>query len=307
MTIKNHLPDWTIRSKRIFFNKNSPVFQIFFYNSISIYSVRFHDYPMLHQITVLEALFLGLLQGFTEWLPISSSGHLVIFQALLGISVTPDFDILIMAGTIAALILYFRKKIYSLFTGVLAGDRSAIKYVALIILAGFPTAVIGFDFKIFFKSLFSQPFIVSLLIIVTGVFLFIASRKKDNTDEVNATSALLIGIAQGIAVAPGISRSGSTIGTALLLGVKPKDAAEFSFLIGIPAMIIASGLTYVEEPASGIGLLPLVVAISAAFIAGYGSIGLFMKLLEENRLYYFAMYCVIAGSVFAVITHLLGY
>jgi undecaprenyl-diphosphatase len=262
---------------------------------------------MLHQITVLEALFLGLLQGFTEWLPISSSGHLVIFQALLGISVPPDFDILIMAGTIAALILYFRKKIYSLFAGVLAGNRSAIKYVALVILAGFPTAVIGFDFKIFFKSLFSQPFIVSILIIVTGVFLFIASRKKDNTAEVNTTSALFIGIAQGIAVAPGISRSGSTIGTALLLGVKPKEAAEFSFLIGIPAMIIASGLTYVEGPASGIGLLPLVVAVIAAFIAGYGSIGLFMKLLEENRLYYFAIYCVIAGSTFAVITRLMGY
>lgn len=262
---------------------------------------------MLHQITVLEALFLGVLQGFAEWLPISSSGHLVIFQALLGISVPPDFDILIMAGTIAALILYFRKKIYSLIKGVLAGDRSAMKYVALIILAGFPTAVIGLDFKLFFKSLFGQPFIVSLLIIVTGLFLFVASRKKDNTAEVNTTSALLIGIAQGIAVAPGISRSGSTIGTALLMGVKQKEAAEFSFLIGIPAMIVASVITYMEGPGSGIGLLPLVAAVIAAFIAGYGSIGLFMKLLEENRLYYFALYCVVAGSVFAVITHLMGY
>ena len=289
------------------FSYKNPKGFSFFNNAISIYSVRFHDYRMLHQITVLEALFLGLLQGFTEWFPISSSGHLVIFQALLGISVPPDFDILIMAGTIAALILYFRKKIFFLLTGVLAGDRSAITYVALIILAGFPTAVIGFDFKIFFKSLFSQPFIVSILIIVTGVFLFIASRKKDNTAEVNTTSALFIGIAQGIAVAPGISRSGSTIGTALLLGVKPKEAAEFSFLIGIPAMIIASGLTYMEGPASGIGLLPLVAAVIAAFIAGYSSIGLFMKLLEENRLYYFAIYCIIAGSAFAVITRLMGY
>ena len=140
---------------------------------------------MVHQITVLEALFLGLLQGFTEWLPVSSSGHLVIFQSLLGISVPPDFDILIMAGTIAALILYFRKKISSLFRGVLAGDRSSVTYVALIVLSGFPTAVIGFDFKIFFKSLFGQPFIVSLLIIVTGLFLFLASRKKENTGEVN--------------------------------------------------------------------------------------------------------------------------
>ncbi len=279
----------------------------FYAKSISIYSVRIHDYPMLHQITVLEALFLGVLQGFTEWLPISSSGHLVIFQALLGISVPPDFDILIMAGTIAALILYFRKKIYSLFRGILAGDHSAMRYVALIIIAGFPTAVIGLDFKLFFKSLFGQPFIVSILIIVTGLFLFVASRKKNNTAEVNTTSALLIGIAQGIAVAPGISRSGSTIGTALLMGIKPKEAAEFSFLIGIPAMIVAAGITYMEGPGSEIGLMPLVAAVIAAFIAGYGSIGLFMKLLEENRLYYFALYCVIAGSVFAVITHMMGY
>jgi undecaprenyl-diphosphatase len=212
-----------------------------------------------------------------------------------------------MAGTVEALILYFRKKIYSLFRGVLAGDRSAMMYVALVILAGFPTAVIGFDFRIFFKSLFSQPFIVSLLIIVTGVFLFIASRKKDTTGEVSPLSALLIGIAQGIAVAPGISRSGSTIGTALLMGIKPKEAAEFSFLIGIPAMIIASGLTYMEGPASGIGFLPMIVAVIAAFLAGYASIGLFMKVFEQNRLYYFAFYCVVAGSVFAIITHLMGY
>jgi undecaprenyl-diphosphatase len=262
---------------------------------------------MVHEITILEALFLGLLQGFTEWLPISSSGHLVVFQALLGIPAPADFDIVIMAGTIAALILYFRKKIYSLLTGVLAGDRPAITYVALIILSGFPTAVIGFDFRIFFKSLFGQPFIVSLLIIVTGLFLFIASRKKDTKGEVGPLSALCIGIAQGIAVAPGISRSGSTIGTALLMGIKPKEAAEFSFLIGIPAMIIASGLTYMEEPVSTTGLLPLVVAIIAAFLAGYASIGLFMKVFEQNRLHYFAIYCVVAGSVFAILTHLMGY
>jgi len=123
-----------------------------------------------------------------------------------------------MVGTIAALILYFRKKIFSLFRGVLAGDRSSVTYVALIVLSGFPTAVIGFDFKIFFRSLFGQPFMVSLLIIVTCLFLLLASRKKENTGEVNPFSALLIGIAQGIAVAPGISRSSSTIGTALLLG-----------------------------------------------------------------------------------------
>jgi undecaprenyl-diphosphatase len=110
-----------------------------------------------------------------------------------------------------------------------------------------------------------------------------------------------VGIAQGIAVAPGISRSGATIGTALLLGVRPKDAAEFSFLIGIPAMTVASVLTFLEEPASGTGFAPLVVAVLAAFLAGYASIGVFMKLLQEKHLDFFAYYCILAGGVFAIL------
>jgi undecaprenyl-diphosphatase len=273
---------------------------------ISINRVRFQFYPM-HEITVLEALFLGVLQGFTEWLPISSSGHLVVFQTLFGISVPPDFDIVIMAGTIAALILYFRKKIFLVLAGIVVLDRPSLMYAALIVLSGIPTGIIGFAGKHFFKSLYTMPFVVSLLIIVTGLFLFLASAKKEQGAVVDTKSALLMGIAQGIAVAPGISRSGSTIGTALLLGIKPREAAEFSFLIGIPAMIIAAGLTYMEGPVFSTGVLPLAVAIIAAFVAGYASIGLFMKVLQENHLYYFAVYCVVAGSVFAIVTRLMGY
>jgi undecaprenyl-diphosphatase len=257
----------------------------------------------MDQITILEALFLGLVQGFTEWLPISSSGHLVIFESLLGISVPADFNIVIMAGTIAALILYFRKKILLLLMGIIAFERPALTYAGLIVLSGIPTGIIGFAGKEFFKALFEQPFIVSILMVITGIFLFIASRAKDQNAEVATKSALIIGVAQGFAVAPGISRSGATIGTALLLGIKPKDAAEFSFLIGIPAMTIAAVLTYLEEPVSGSGFAPLLVAIIAAFIAGYASIGLFMKWLRENKLYYFAIYCVVAGSIFAVLTY----
>jgi undecaprenyl-diphosphatase len=261
----------------------------------------------MHEVTILEALFLGLVQGFTEWLPISSSGHLVIFQSLLGITVPPEFDIVIMMGTIAALILYLRKKILQLLKGILALERTTLMYAGLIVVSGIPTGIIGFAGKQFFKALFGEPFIVSLLIIVTGIFLFIASRPKDQKDEVGLKSALWIGAAQGIAVAPGISRSGATIGTALLLGIKPRDAAEFSFLIGIPAMTIASVLTFLEEPAAGTGFGPLLVATIAAFVAGYASIGLFMKWLQERKLYYFSLYCVIAGSIFAVLTYRMGY
>jgi undecaprenyl-diphosphatase len=260
----------------------------------------------MHEPTILEALFLGLVQGFTEWLPISSSGHLVIFESLLGISVPADFNIVIMMGTIAALILYFRKKILLLLSGMVAFERSTLSYLGFIVLSGIPTGIIGFAGRQFFEGLFNEPFVVSLLLIVTGIFLFIASRPKNQKKKVDAKSALWIGVAQGCAIAPGISRSGATIGTALLLGVKPKDAAEFSFLIGIPAMTIAAVLTYLEEPVSGSGVAPLLVAIIAAFIAGYASIGLFMKWLLENKLYYFAIYCVVAGSIFAMLFYL-GY
>jgi undecaprenyl-diphosphatase len=260
----------------------------------------------MNQVTIPEALFLGLVQGFTEWLPISSSGHLVIFESLLGIEVPADFNIVIMMGTIAALILYFRQKILRLVSGMVALDRTTLTYVGLIVLSGIPTGIIGFAGKEFFMGLFSQPFVVSILLIVSGIFLYIAQRAENRNREVDAKSALWIGVAQGCAIAPGISRSGTTIGTALLLGIKPKDAAEFSFLIGIPAMTIASVLTWLGEPASGSGAAPLLAAIIAAFIAGYASIGLFMKWLQEKKLYYFSLYCVIAGSIFATIFYL-GY
>jgi undecaprenyl-diphosphatase len=246
----------------------------------------YHNYSLMHEITIAEALFLGLVQGFTEWLPVSSSGHLVIVQSLLGITVPAEFDVVIMFGTIAALILYFRARILSLLLG----------------LAGAATALIGFSARPFFLVLFTRPFIVSLLLIATGIFLLLASLPRLQNDEITTKSALLVGIAQGIAVAPGISRSGFTIGAALLLGVRPKDAAEFSFLVGIPAMTIASVLTFMEEPVSGTGFAPLVVAVIAAFVAGYASIGFFMKLLQEKHLNFFAWYCILAGSAFASLT-----
>lgn len=256
----------------------------------------------MHEISLAEAVILGLLQGFTEWLPISSSGHLVIIQSLLGISVPAAFDIVIMTGTIIALVLYFRQTLISLLAGILAKDPAAIRYCSFIVIAGIGTALIGFSGKAFFKELYFHPFLVSLLLIVTGIFLFIASRAKPPAGEMTSGKSFIIGLAQGIAVAPGISRSGSTIGAALLLGLKAEDAAVFSFLIGIPAMTVASVITFFEEPSMTITAFPLVVATLTAFIAGYASIELLMKLLREKRFIFFAYYCAGAGILFAVLT-----
>jgi len=253
------------------------------------------------ELTIGQALILGLLQGFTEWLPISSSGHLVIMQSLMGVKVPAQFDIVIMLGTIAALILYFRNRILSLIRGLSTGEPAAIRYILFIVIAGIATAAIAFPGKHFFTGLYDQPFIVCLLLIVTGLFLYAASRQKIHDTVLSNKSALLIGIAQAIAVAPGISRSGSTMGTAILLGIRPKDAAEFSFIIGIPTMLVATLITLAEEPSGGVPMVQMLVGITGAFVAGYVSIGFFMNLLEKNHLDYFAYYCIGAGTVFAIL------
>jgi undecaprenyl-diphosphatase len=257
----------------------------------------------MSEISILDAILLGFVQGFTEWLPISSSGHLVLIQSLLGISVPAAFDIVIMVGTIIALVIYFRQTLISLARGIHARDPVALRYCSFIVIAGIGTALIGFSGKTFFKGLFYQPFLVSCLLIVTGIFLFIASRAKPSAGEMTAKKSFVIGIAQGIAVAPGISRSGSTIGAALLLGIKAEDAAVFSFLIGIPAMSIASLVTFLEEPAVTVNAFSLAVATVTAFITGYASIELLMRLLKENRFIIFAYYCIGAGLLFAVLTY----
>lgn len=256
----------------------------------------------MYDLSITDAIILGTVQGFTEWLPISSSGHLVIVQSLLGITVPAAFDIVIMAGTIIALLIYFRQRLISLAGGICTGDQAAFRYASFIVIAGTGTALIGFSGKTFFKGLFYQPFLVSCLLIVTGIFLFIASRAKPPAGELTSGKSLVIGIAQGIAVAPGISRSGSTIGAALLLGINAEEAAVFSFLIGIPAMTIASLVTFLEEPEVTVTFAPLAIATITAFITGYASIGLLMKLLKENRFIFFAYYCIGAGLIFAVLT-----
>ena len=249
-------------------------------------------------LDIFSAALLGIIQGFTEWLPISSSGHLVVAQSLLGIAAPPEFDIAIMAGTTLALVIYFQERIGALLRGLLRRERKSIDYSVMIALAGVFTAIIGFAGKSFFKGLFAKPVIVSLLIAVTGIFLLLASRAKEG-GVLDLKKASFIGIAQGIAVAPGISRSGSTIGTAVLLGVKPKEAAVFSFLIGAPAMAIASTIEFLGTEGGGILLPELVVGSITAFIAGYVGIGFFMKILEKGKLEWFGYYCVLAGLAFA--------
>lgn len=252
-------------------------------------------------MNILYAILLGAIQGFTEWLPISSSGHLVIIQTLLNLQIPAEFDIVIMLGTTLALIIYFRKKIFEIISGFFKWEKDSINYVLYIIIAGILTAIIGFSFKAFFKNVFSAPIIVCILLIINGIFLFIAINHKKHDQKINPKNAAIIGIAQSVAILPGISRSGSTIGTGMLCGLKPKDAAEFSFLLGIPTMIGASVIELGSAINIGIGTNILLAGIISSFITGYLGIKLFMHLLEKGKLKIFAYYCIIAGLFFTIL------
>ncbi|MFH1056467.1 MAG: undecaprenyl-diphosphate phosphatase [Candidatus Micrarchaeota archaeon] len=247
----------------------------------------------------LQALFLGVLQGVTEWLPVSSSGHLALAQTYFGLSVPVSFDVMLHFATLLAVTAYFRNELLELVEKAFRGN---VGYPLLLLAALVPTAVIGLALKPFFESMFTQPVLVAIALAITGVFLIVAERFSLSKSKPGLKSALAVGIAQGISVAPGISRSGSTVGTALLSGWNKEEAVRFSFILAIPAILGATVLEGAKAfSLAEVDLAVLAAAMLAAFIAGYWSIGLFMRFVRENKLSVFSWYCfALAAVVFAV-------
>ena len=198
-------------------------------------------------MTFFESTFLGLVQGLTEFLPVSSSGHLVIIQKLLKLGEQIEFDVFLHFATLIAVLIFFRNDILEILKGVLGKSEAGLKTLIGIIIGSVPTAVIGLLFKDFFKESFSQPKTVAAMWIVTGFILWFSSifSKSDTVDKnysnTKITDFLLVGLFQGIAIMPGISRSGITISVALLLGFNRNWAFKYSMLLSIPA-ILGAGL-----------------------------------------------------------------
>jgi len=245
----------------------------------------------------LDAFILGLIQGFSEWLPISSSGHLVLAQEIFNIKANAEFDIIIMGGTTLALIIYFRKKIFSILEGIIKKQKDSIEYVKYLLIAGLITAIVGFSLKNLFKSFFYSPALVAIFLIINGFYILIASSIKTKKRQLNSLIAAFVGLAQGIAITPGISRSGSTISSAILLGVDKTAAAQFSFLLGIPSMLVASLIEFLELKPLQTGLDIYFVGFLAAFIAGYLSIDFFMKIIKKEKYNLFGYYCILVGII----------
>ena len=269
-------------------------------------------------MTFLEAIFLGILQGLTEFLPISSSGHLVLAQQFLGLKEPlVFFDVMLHVGTLAAVLVVYREAIGQLAIGGFstltasqfwrkpsAGFNASteLKYISLILLGSIPTGVIAVLFKSELESFFDEVQLVSIMLILTGVILQLPRLRRqdiessdDSTEKLKTWHAPLIGIAQGCAITPGISRSGTTISLALFLGIPAKTAAEYSFLLSIPAILGAVVLKIRDVGDTTLSLHIVGAGMLASFIVGYIALRFLLVVLNRGKFSLFSYYCIALG------------
>ncbi len=251
-------------------------------------------------MSIIEAIILGLVQGLTEFLPVSSSGHLEIVKNILNINLTDNatFSLLVHFATVLSIIIVFREEIKKILKGGIGDNKEERKFLLNIIIASVPVIVAGLLYKEKLESLFNKNLeLVGIGLLITSVLLTFAHYKKSKKLNLTKTSALLIGIAQLFAVVPGISRSGATISTALLLNVKKEEAARFSFFILIIPVIGASILKIFEiiNNGSSIGLIPGLVGFLVALIAGVIACSATVSFIKNRKLIYFSAYCAIIG------------
>ena len=262
-------------------------------------------------MTVFEAFWLGILQGLTEFLPVSSSGHLVIAQAVAGIR-NPGiaFEIYVHFGTLLSILVMFRNDLSAMFTSVIGklktpgtiisgyGDDKEYRLFILLLLGTIPAGVIGLLFKDFFEEAFSDLKFVGFALILTGIILFVSKFAVNRNKEICRKRALLIGFAQALAIFPGISRSGASISTAMLSGVSGEQSARFSFLLAIPVIAGATFLQVLDMVSFGSGKIRYMIAgvgVISSFVTGTLAISLLMEVMRKGKMHYFAGYCIAIG------------
>ena len=262
-------------------------------------------------MTILQAAILGLLQGLTEFLPVSSSGHLVLAKQLLHVT-NPDllsFDVYVHFGTLLSVCIIFRQDIGKIILsfwevirtrswGAAFRTDEYFRLGAAILLASVPAGIIGIVYRNQVAEAFRDPKLVSVNLVITGLILFLTRFPKAiEGKRMGFAAALVIGIAQAVAILPGISRSGTTISTALFLRLSPSQAARFSFLLSIPVIAGAAILETgpVIRQGMEIGFAPFLVGLVAAALMGYVSIKLLLRIIERGRFSWFAFYCFAAG------------
>lgn len=256
---------------------------------------------------ITTAVILGVIQGLTEFLPVSSSGHLVLAQSLMTNFHQPGllFDTLLHGATLGAVLVYFRKRVFNLLITPLGLISNSYKVTYFenkrffwgIIIATIPTGIIGLALEHRVEALFSSPVMVGYALIVTSVLLLFSDRFHGQS-EVGGVSSFIVGVVQGLSVIPGISRSGSTTAAGLYLGIKREEMAEFTFLMSVPAIAGAILLQarHISEIPQG-QIAAYMVGMAAAFITGFFAIGFMVYFIKRANLKAFALYCLIAGIV----------
>lgn len=244
-----------------------------------------------------EAILLGIVQGLTEFLPVSSSGHLVIVQSFIKDFKQPGvlFDVTLHLGTVIAVVIYFRKRLLEIFKN--------LRLLGLVLTATAVTGVIGYTFKDTFEAMFSNVRLVGAGLIITAIVLLFAERVKPGNKtekEINWLQALFIGLIQGVAIIPGISRSGSTISAGLFAKLDRKFAAEFSFLLSVPAVLGAAVLEsrhLTKADMLNIDIVVYLAGLLVAAITGFFCTKLLVNIIQKQKLYYFSIYLLIIGTI----------
>ena len=249
-------------------------------------------------------MILGLVQGLTEFLPVSSSGHLVIFRELLGAEAPSDlvFEITVHVATALATIVVFRKQILDLLQGLFKFKyNQQTDFIAKLVVSMIPVAIVGFFFKDKVEELFSSLLVVGCALMVTALLLFLSDRAKAKKEgkEITFGQALVMGLGQAVAVIPGLSRSGTTISAGLLSGASRNKVAEFSFLMVLVPILGEAFLDLVggDLAASSISIAPLLLGFVAAFFSGLFACKAMIALVKKAGLKWFALYCTIVGLI----------
>ena len=250
-----------------------------------------------------NAIVLGFVQGLTEFLPISSSGHLILFSNFIGVHFEGIvLEIILHCGTLLSLLFFFNKKIYQIGIDIFFNKK--IKYLFFLIIGIFPVCVVGLIFKSFIEKIFDNVTFVGIFLLITGLTLLFSNFfKRKKTIKMNFFTSLIIGFFQVLALLPGISRSGMTISSAIFLGIKPKEAANFSFLMSIP-IIFGSMLISIKDiqnfNSNNFELNFLIISFFSSFIFGIISLKVLYNLINTKFFHYFGYYCILIG-IFSII------